>query len=82
MNNIYKQNEKIERIKENKQDNKIILIFDKDDELIKNINLTKKLEKEIGKINEESKNIKKIYNNNSRKQENNLNENIKLINKI
>ena len=82
MNEINKQNEMIEKQSNNKEDNKIKKLLDKSNELINNIDLTSKLEKEIDEINEGNKIKNEEYNNKFLNQNNiinNINENIELI---
>ena len=82
MNEINKQNEMIEKISNNKEDNKVKILLDKNNELINNIDLTSKLEKKIDEINEGNKIKNEEYNNKFLNQNNiinNLNKNIELI---
>ena len=82
MNEINKQNEMIEKISNNKEDNKVKILLDKNNELINNIDLTSKLEKKIDEINEGNKIKNEEYNNKFLNQNNiinNINKNIELI---
>ena len=85
MNEINKQNEMIEKISNNKEDNKVKILLDKNNELINNIDLTSKLEKKIDEINEGNKIKNEEYNNKFLNQNNEMNDskkNIEFINSL
>ena len=79
MNEINKQNEKIEKLKNNKDEDKIEILFEKNNILINSIDSIKK---EIKNINEENKIKNEEYNNtflNQNKEINNSNKKFELI---